>query len=81
MGFFYFPTCGGKKEDYFQGLWFLLKGSHLAKWDWEQGIYPLKESHPNDVSNRWLQDTPLSIASQPVLVTEGRREGGWGQGR
>lgn len=49
-----------EEQQCFQGLWFLLKGSHLAKWEREQSIYPLKESHPDDVSNRWLQDTPLS---------------------
>lgn len=63
-----------KEQQCFQGLWFLLKGSHLAKWQREQGIYPLRESHPDYVSNRWLQDTPLSVASQPALVTEGRTE-------
>lgn len=69
------------KQEYFQSLRFLLKGSHLAKWEQEQDIYPLPQSHPDDVSNRWLLDTPLSIASQPALVTEGRRETGWVQGR
>lgn len=77
---FIFQLVRKKEQQYFQGLWFLLKGSHLAKWEREQGIYPLKESHPDDVSNRWLQDTPLAIASQPVLVTEGRRERGCGVG-
>lgn len=55
---FIFQGVAGKKQQCFQGLWFLLKGSHLAKWRRARGIYPLRESHPDDVSNRWLQDTP-----------------------
>lgn len=41
-----------ERKSYFprNGLEFLLRGSHLAKWKWESSIYSLEESHTLDGS-------------------------------